>query len=617
MVNRLLSQVAFFLLLTLVASCGDKGNNFQSADEPQFAVSVGFIQLRMPPDENRTQAQDSLRLQNNGDGDLTISSFEWIDKPDRLEALGERAETGSCAEDADCSDGQICITASQTCVDVGLPATPLTIEPQLAREIDFVVERGGSEMVCPEPPADVPSEFFETYCGVLRIETNAINDGEFVEDGQALVYFLNTGASGQINVDPNFLEFANVQPGTTHQQEFSIQNTGVQDLRIDSITVEDNPDLFTITGLTVPIGGVVESGTAATFEVVVTIPEDAENYEVFTNLVIQSSAGRTNVAVEISADAGSSPFIELSETVLRFDAADRQTLTIENTGAATLAIRGVDTNPEARPFYRFEIDGNDVTDDFQTVNVSAGNSVELDVIFSRPAGNEDPSIGTLEIAHNDPNHGFKSELTLLGDEGDVPIGRIHPIAFTFLAADGNSESRDFVIRNVGTAPLNLNAVAWNFSNGSDAEFQITGADGTVEPGGIQRATVTFTGMNATPDVGLALLDSNNLVDLSLTLRALQSASEQPQPVITVTNQGALRTSAPVNLSAAESMPAGVANNAIWTTLARPSGSTVFLDGVGETASFTPDVAGTYTVALTLLNSSGDREAQATVELEVE
>ena len=171
------------------------------------------------------------------------------------------------------------------------------------------------------------------------------------------------------------------------------------------------------------------------------------------------------------------------------------------------------------------------------------------------------------------------------------------------------------MRNLGTAALNLSAVSWDFSVGSNAEFTVSPMSGMVAPGALFQGTVSFTGMNATPDVGLAILDSNNSTPIEMSLSARDSATALPTPVITVENQGALVAPAPINLSAATSMPAGSATNAIWTLLSRPASSTVWIDGDGETGTLTPDVAGTYTVGLTLL--VGDREAQTTMDLIVE
>lgn len=601
------------LLLSLLAACGGE-NNFQATDAPQFQVEGnGFIQLVMPPDDVRTRSQADIVMRNSGDGVLTINRLEFVDRPDRLVALGERGD--SCEPDNgndDCASGEVCLTASRTCTATGLPEAPFEIAPQLRNDLAFALLRGGNEMSCPEPTIEVPPEFQTRYCGAVVIETNADNDhGEVVQNGQATIYFLDPGASGAIEVMPSFLEFVNVQPGTTHSQTFSIQNSGMNDLEISTLGVEDNPAYFTISnteGNIPPV--VIPSGTAQQWEVELTIPEDATDYEVFTTLNILSSAGTAKIAIEVTSAAGSAPIIELDQSVLRFDGAASQTLTISNTGEATLAINGINVNPTgADAFYSYTLDGAAQS----SVNIPKGESVELVVDFARPAGNEESSVGLLEIAHNDRNNGFVSEVTLLGDEGDVPIGRLHPSAFTFQAADGNNDSREFVVRNVGTAPLDITEVMWNFNVGSNAEFQISPTSGSVQPGGLLRGTVNFTGMNAAPDSGLAILESNNPTAMELLLSAQDSAQTPPEPVIEVLNQGALKTMAPINLSAASSTPN--ATNAIWTLLDRPASSTVFLDGVGEETSFTPDVAGTYTIALTI--STGGTEGQVTTELTVE
>ncbi len=614
MMRRIAAAV---VLASVLAACGGK-NNFQATDEPEFQVDgSGFINIVMPPDEARTKSQAPLVLRNTGDGVLTFTKFEWVDRPDRLVSLGARGE--ACSTDDECSADEVCLTSSSTCVSTVLPATPFDLGAQLRKDIDFAISRGPTELACPEPTlADIPAEIAGRYCGALLIETNAVNDhAEIVQAGKARIYFLDPGSSGDIQVEPSFIEFTNVQPGTTHSQSFSITNAGMNELEVINMGVEDNQQYFTISpadGDALPL--FVGSGQAKVFDVVLTVPDGATDYEVFTTLNIDSSAGAARVAVEITAAAGSAPVIELDKDVLKFDAAPSQTITISNVGQATLQLNGLNVSPiSSREFYTFSIDGNDVTNNFQTVNVPKGMTAELVIGFARPAGNTDPSIGLLEIAHNDRNNGFRSEVTLLGDEGDVPIARVSPEAFTFLAAGGNTESRKFVVRNVGTAPLNLTAVAWTFSTGSNAEFTISPTTGTVAPGGLLQGTVSFAGMNGTPDVGLGVIESNNSTPIELSLRALDSAAEQPVPIITVSNQGALAVSAPINMSATTSTPAGSATNAIWTLLSRPASSTVWFDAVGGTAAFVPDVAGTYTVALTILQ--GDREGQTTMDLVVQ
>lgn len=610
-----------FLALLVFTACG-KNNSFQATDSPEFQVQgSGFIRIQMPATEERTRSQESLVLRNTGDGPLQVTSVEWIDRPERLVAIGDlpqNSSLGSCESDEDCGADEICLTSAQACNPTGLPDA-FELGPQLRKDLDFAITIGGPEMTCPdEPSIEVPIDFQNDYCGAIRIETNADNDGDNVEDGQAIIYFLDPGASGQVEVEPSFLEFTNVQPGSTQSQTFSVTNSGMNPLEVLTMGVEDNPTFFTISavdGSTLPLD--IESGTAKQFEVVVDIPADQEDYETITILNIETSAGIEKISVEVTAAAGSAPIIELDSEVLRFDQSASQTLTVSNTGQATLQLTGLNVQPPtARDFYSFEVDGNDVTDNFQPVNVPKGQSKELVVNFARPGGNEDSSVGVLEIAHNDRNNGFKSEVTLLGDEGDVPIGQVRPEGFTFLAEDGNSATRAFVVRNIGTAALDLTGITWGtFSQGSNAEFQISPTSGTVPAGGILRFEASFTGMNAAPDVGVANFDSNNATDLSLSLRALDSATVVPTPVIEVTTQGTPQAGSPVNLSAASSTPDGIASNAVWTLLSRPASSSAWLNDVGDEASFVADQAGTYEVALTILNS--DREAQVTQEITVE
>lgn len=596
-----------FLAALFVAACGNK-NNFQATDAPELQIEgEGYQRLQMPPNESRTQSQSPIELRNTGDVPLEVISLTWIDKPERLVYLGERGD--SCTTTADCGDDAICLTASGMCVSTAMPTT-FEIGPQLRADLDFAITPGPLEMTCPTPSVDVPEEIAASYCGGIEIRTNATNNfGSAVVEGNARIYFLNPGASGAASVSPTFLEFANVQPGTTHTQTFSVTNEGQSTLEILSVGVEDNQNYFTITPFPVPS---VSAGQAQTFDVTLAIPAGATDYDFITVLRVQTTGGDAFVSIDVTAEAGGAPVIELSDEVLRFDGQATQTFTVTNTGQATLVLNGLTVTPQpVRDFYTVTVDGSN--------NIAAGTSRDVTVVFDRMGETEASTVGLLEIAHNARNQGNASSITLLGDEGDSPIGQLRPESFTFLAAAGNSETRTFAVRNVGTAPLEITGVEWAgfAAPGSSAdEFAISPTTGTVAPGGLFTATVTFTGANTTADNGLAVLTSNNSAPLELLLRALESTNELPVPQVNVVNQGSLVVNSPISLSAAATTPAGITTNGIWTLVGRPAASEAWLASVGETASFTPDVSGAYKVAFTVLNG-GSREAQTITDITVE
>ncbi len=609
--------IAIFFF-SILAACGSD-NNLQAVDAPEFTIDENpLIVLQMPTDIVKNETQKSIRLRNSGDGILKIVKFELIDTPDRLIVLGERGK--DCKPELSC-DGvtnldednptalkdPICLTATRTCRATGFGTLPLEIGPQLTKDLTLLIGAGDLELDCKAPSSSLPDSIEEgDYCGKIRIETNAINSVGAVKDGVAEIYILRPAeSSGQIKITPQFLEFTSVTTSVTEKQSVTIQNVGTRVLNVDSISVEQNGDWFKVVGIT-PAD--IEAGQSKVFDIELTVPEGTENFEFSTTLFVDTSAANASsgrIVVDVTAGGGAAPDIQFDATPLKFDTAT-QVLTITNDGEATLTLNGLNIKPaSARPFYTFSVDGNDVTDAISTT-IQKGQSKDLTITFARPGGNTDASSAILEINHNDRLKGFKSEIVLLGDEGDVPIGEIKPESFTFLSKDGNMSSREFAIRNIGTAPLVITAA--NLTMGLAAEFTITDATGTIAPGTLQKATVTFSGANAQPKQGLLEFESNHRGGIfDIALRAVDSANDLPVPMITPAFQGAAKVGFSAKFSSSGSTPADQTQNGVWTLLGRPASSKVWVSTVGDAVSFTPDVAGSYEIGL-LLNVNS-REAQ--------
>ncbi len=612
----LLTFITGLVATVFAASCSDDGN-LQRAEVSELTIegSDGNFNIKLPVVDDKPEKQVApLILRNTGKKNLVITRFEWVAKPDRFDALSTPG--GSCSDG--CSAEEICL--SSNCVALGLPATPFEIEPAFQKQIEFVVTQGGGELTCPTPGAEVPANYLNSYCGELVIETNALNSAGVVQDGKATIYFLKPALSGQIEVQPEFMEFQNVQPGSQQSQDFSIRNTGTQLLTIDQFNFSSLGNFLKITaGEQLPLD--IDPGTSASWTLAVEVPSTATaaDYEGFAQLQIESSAvnnNEGNISIQVSEGSGSAPSIDVSATSLLFTAEAEQTLTLDNVGEATLQVTSLSVTPaSARPFYKFFIGGTDVTAAFATQNVPKSSSVEIVVKFERPVGNTDSSVATLQLRHNDRNANNLSEVTLLGDEGDVPIARVFPQSFTFLAADGNNATRSFVVRNVGTADLVLTGSSYTFSTGSDAEFSVSNIAGTVPPGGMKIGTVSFVGANASPDVGLVVIESNDASSQAdIAVKAIDSPAEAVTAVITPGTTNDVRVGSTALFNASASTPAGVATSGLWTLLERPAGSTVFFSLTGEELRFVPDVAGNYKIAL--LTSANQREAQVTHDLTV-
>lgn len=617
------------LLFSVLTACGGE-NNLQSVDEPEFVVDENpFIVLEMPTDIAKNKTQTSVRLRNSGDGILKIVAFDLVDTPDRLIVLGARGK--DCKADLTC-DGvtnldtenpqplvePICLTATKTCRATGFGALPLEIGPQLTKDITLLIGAGDLELDCKEPTFELPDSIeSEDFCGKIHIETNAINSVGLVKKGVADIFILRPAeSSGQIKITPQFVEFKDVAPGIAETQSVTIQNEGQRPLNVTSISVEKNGDWFKITGQGggTPIS--IDPGQSKVWDIELTVPTDQEDFDFSTTLFVDSSAANAasgRIVVDVTAGGGSAPDIQFDATPIKFAPAT-QTVTITNDGEATLSLNGLTIKPAAaRPFYTFAIDGNDVTNAIN-VTIQKGTSKDLEITFLRPDLNTDASTAVLEINHNDSAKGFKSEIVLLGDEGDVAIGEIRPESFTFLAKDGNTSSRDFAIRNIGTAPLVITAA--NLTTELAAEFTITNAIGTIAPGELKKGSVSFSGANSTGKQGLLEFDSDHRGGLfDLALRAVETASEVPVPVIVPGFEGNAKIGFAAKFSNTGSTPAANTQNGVWTLLSRPATSKVWVSIVGDKITVKPDVAGVYEIGL-LLNVNS-REAQAVLSFTAE
>ncbi len=597
------AAAALFMGATVANGCG---SDFGETGAPGLSISSPQgLELRLPDDEDRPQTQVSIELRSTGSDDLTVTEVSLLNTPSRIQLLGERG--GQCSSDADCGDG-ICFPANGTCGQLGGKPTPFDVIANTIATIDLVILKGPREINCGEAPEGTPSQFVEGYCGELRVATNAVNSGGFVEEGAATFYLLAPQGSGQISVNPSFLEFLGVSQNYTDSRSFTVSNDGQQPLTLNGISVEDRSNLFEISPSNFPL--TIEPGTAETFDLTLSVGGDEVNLNFDTDLNFDSSAA--NVApflIRVSEGEGASPRIVASPQALVFDQETTQPLTIENIGEATLTVNSLTVQPAAvRDFYSFEVGGQP----FASLAIPSGETRTIDVVFTRPGGNIEDAVGQLQIGHNDRSSGNRTTITLLGDAGAVPVGEILPASATFLSAVGEMDTRQFVIRNVGAAPLEITGVDFNFTGGTEAEFVINGATGTIAPGDFTTASLVFTGANDTPDTGEAVFTSNNGGgDLVLPILS-NSSNSSVTPVITNLVQGDVRVGGTARLSGGDTTPATATK--IWVLLERPAGSETFGYLVGNDFSFVPDTAGTYTVGMTAVE--GSREVQTTAQVTV-
>ena len=612
-------------LAVLGTACSDD-NNLGTVDEPSFALEEPLgaaILLELPEQPNRPRRQSqSIRIRSNGKAALKVTAIEWINKPEGLIAQREQKVINDCASECTGAD-DICLTnaGGNTCVVAGLPeasaSKPLEIAAGRVQELQLYIKANVGELSCPQPDASVPEQFKQDYCGALRIKTNARNSDQTVKSGEAIVYMTSSGKSGQLRLSETFLEFTGVTPGASASRTFAVENIGSGDLTLNTILPSDFGQFFQIGG---DMGVTIAPGSSRQYTLQLNVPADTapERLDFTTNLLIDSSATNASqgtIVVRVTRSLGDVPAIAVSPAVLKFDQSASQTINIENTGSATLLVNTVSFQPSSiRKFYSLSVDGQPFSNSLTVQKFSADNperhKKQLVVTFNPQAGSpEEVSTGTLILNHNDEAAGKTTRIIVLGDKGDVALGDVRPYNFSFDVGNAANQQRSFAILNLGTAPLTIDTVEYMALTGTIEEFQINlTTPATIPPGGLLEATALFKSENNTPDNVSARFVSNTSGELLLMSLASTQANGQP-PVATIKTSFAqtAKVAERATFSAADSQPASVASSAQWALLSRPAGSSALLGAVGAQASFVPDVAGEYRVALTVNNGEVDAQ----------
>lgn len=607
-----------------VAACGD--SSIETRDEAGLELESPQGQrllLELPRQPNRPQVQATrVTLRSSGKAPLRVTSLEMVGHPARLHVRtpGVQPTTvNDCKNKNEC-DSPICerTASGNLCIKVGLPATPFEIPAGELYELVFYVEEapvGNEELGCQAAGADVPAQFRAGYCGQLNIRTNARNSNTEVKEGATSVYFQSQGRSGVIELSDTFMEFTGVAPGTMEQRQFSVRNVGGQPLTLNGVNVQDFGQYLSVTPSA--SGVVVPAGESREFTLALNIPAGADPrmLDFNTQVRILSSAtniGNDSIVVRVSTGTGAAPLISASPTTLKFDAAASQDVAVKNDGTSTLQLTGVTFEPGSlRDFYTLTVDGAPPA---YPVNVPRGQTKTVKIAFARPAGrNNDPVVGALLLKHNDESNGKQTRITLLGDVGDVAIGELVPYVFSFSNKNSENQSRQFAVINRGTAPLTISGVEMMAQIGSAAEFSVDGINGqTIPPGGIGVGEVFFKATDGTPDQLTAALTSNTAGEpMFLTLASQDTSEAAPVAKIRASFSAQAKVGEAARFSATESTPASVLSGAQWTLLSRPVGSRALIQTVGPEASFVPDVAGSYKLALTV--SSGLLDGQDVLE----
>jgi len=634
MFEKAMSLVA---VASMAMACGNN-NGVRTTTAARIAIdspTEAQFQLEAPTQPNRPQLQASrLTLRNDGDAGstLTLTEFEWLAKPDRLFIEKSSSDVSSCGE---CSE-LVCSPTSSggTCVKTGVPTEAVDIDSGLSTEFRFYITEGSDEVVCPEKPAglELPENVLaDRFCGALRFKHNAISTsnselGDAVvsasEDsggGTATIFFVNDGKSGRIDLTDSFLEFEGVAPGGSYMRQFSVINQGRGPLEIDGVRLGSNNQLFMIGG---PSQTTIDPGASQQYTLQLVIPQatDPAALEFDTQLIIDSTAVNGSdgqILISVTKDTGPVPTISATCDKLRFDGEPSQDFEVTNVGGATLQITGITYEPRAiSSFYSVQIDGEDFSGSesiptFLEANPER-NKRTVTVNFERPDGDEDaPAVGTMLISHNDQGSGRVTRCVLLGDAGDVPVAELIPNTFS-LSTENGDQFRSFAIIHRGTAPLTIDSAMLAPTVGGVEEFDLTPSPFmvTVQPDEIFEAQLAYLISDSTEDiVNLTFMSNFMSPSNDFFISVFTRSSVRPLPMITLNTSfaTAAKVGEVTSFDIAGSEPASGLSSARWTLLAKPAGSKAYVNSIGERASFVPDVAGSYKIAVTLADEVDNQE----------
>ncbi|MFW6053942.1 MAG: choice-of-anchor D domain-containing protein [Persicimonas sp.] len=620
----LICALAFAALL---AACG--GNSFEGADTPALSLSepaTATLALQPPNPPTRTQAQTAIKLRNEGDAEMTITNIEWINRPERLVIRGKAIEDSECDYDPDaanldasgeCQSGSYCSYQTDSCIRLGGEEPPITVPRDQLHVIDTVVMPGENDDIdCPAAPSgrDVP----DNYCGELLIETDANNDSGDVEDGNLRIFFTAVDGSGEIALDPTNLTFSGVERAQSASRDLTITNDHAEEaLDITDMRFREHRQLFNVEGDSLPTE--IRAGASKTWSVDFTAPDtdewESDEEALGTELEITSSARNgtvTNLPITVSKQS-SLPAIVIEPNVLHFHEDTQQRFTVSNRGDAPLTMQSLSLDPSTLSnVYEFSIDDETFESSIPSGHkvIRPDESVDIDVNFA--GAGQDGTIATFDIVYNyyvdSDRYTEEAGGLLLGDSGDAPVGFAHPDAFTFSADDGHSASRQLVVRNVGTQPLEIDNATFRANAGSADNFSVSGAEGTIEAGDLKLMTLDYEGDGEMDNVLLEFNsnDAGSGFDLFLTSDPNESPSEIEAQITPGFGDDSTSVGAEAGFSARQSTNVDEDNleRAQWVLLDRPDGSEVFFDKKGADISFVPDVAGTYEVSVLVHNGSG-------------
>ncbi len=582
---KLASAALLTLVIMSAAACGDDG--LEVRPEGEMIIRAGgnlpALNVTFPPVGRASNADGApaIEIENGGTAPYNITAIDTV-----------LDETGY-------------ITVKNS-IDLPYEITPEG-QVRIVLRLAIPSDLNAPPLQCPPAPAGLPEGVQpDLYCGEITFSSNA-RQGTSVQK----VYLQTSQRGGSIVISPNVLTYPAPQIGREQVQSFTITNSGNGPLEIKNIIKSDFPSgtdtLFNINGFQPP--QVLDANGSIVYEVSFT-PETVEEIE--GKIIVESDdASQPTSTVTVRTGGGDLPMIALDPEALNFTAGSETknfTITNNGTGAALVLNRFTVTPDAASDSYTVGVVEDETCTPItqgSTQTVPRQNSKVFCVTYDADAGGL--SSGAVEILSNAGNvPGGVASLTL--GAGDVfPAGVITPGNIIFDAEPGESLTREFSISNEGQADLEITGFELQGTlNADEITLSPDPAGINIAVGELQSFTITYARLDGDVgvDQGAIAFISNNPAELSVAVRNnIQADAFAPVANITQTPDNPVTVGTEITLDGSGSTSmSGDISFYTWSLLTRPATSAAELPNVAaesDNIAFTPDVAGTYRVQLTV------------------
>ncbi|HUI41778.1 MAG TPA: choice-of-anchor D domain-containing protein, partial [Terriglobia bacterium] len=413
--------------------------------------------------------------------------------------------------------------------------------------------------------------------GALSGDIRIGNSGSNVP---AEVPLTGTGVAPEASLAPSSLSFGNQLVGTTSaSQPLTLSNTGNADLIITSVAATSG---YLVDN---QCGGTLAAGSSCMINV--SFSPTLSGADNGTLTVTDNSNGVTG-STQTSALTGTgvAPVAHLTPSTLTFASqlvgttSAAQTLTLSNTGTATLTITGV------------TLSGTNAADFALASNtcgasLAAGSSCTIGVTFT-PASTGSRS-ATVTVTDNSNGQSGSTQTSALSGTGVAPVAGLAPASLTFASqlVGTKSSAQGLTLSNTGTATLTITSVALSGTNAAD--FAETNTCGTSLAAGANcSVSVTFTpSATGSRSATVTVTDNSNGVNGSTQTASLTGTGTAPVAGL-----------APASLTFA-SQPVGTTSAAQTLTLSNTGTATLTITSVALSGTNAADFGETNTCGTSL------------------